>query len=312
SERLRRLANAMASASGLAAGDRRPILAAGAVGPVRVSIFDMPRNAQLGAQIDFTFPDLELGLSFRDASHFFFSEPSKLLPEDLRARHRLETEPAKGRPPIPFDDVAAFVRAVFHDVHGADELHFSDHHLSVYVKLADDEIPTMTRLAEIGARKAKEIGDAISALPFPAAVANARPKWERFAIEHDAFLVPTGPSIHGVVLRARVTAGDERTIGATLRTAWSRDVHAIDVDVDLRGAPLLAKTTFPSKEIPNEHALAVRAAFPTVTIAEDGLSAHLAGAAWQDDPAPLYSALETFFSWVLQTRKEKRQDSPYR
>ncbi|MEO8799904.1 MAG: sporulation protein, partial [Polyangiaceae bacterium] len=269
SERLVRLASAMARASGLAPGDRRPILASGNIGPVTVSILDMPRNAQLGAQLELTFPDLELGLVFRDAG--MFSGASPMLPERMRARHQLRLEPDGDRPPAPPETVSAFAEAIFADVWNAEELRLSDHHLSAYVKLADDEEPTMVALARTATERAKVIAEAITALPFPAVVAHGRPTWQHFAEEHGAFLVPSGPSIHGLVLRARVTAGDERTLGTTIRTGWSHEGPALRVDVDLRGAPLLAKTMFPTKETLNAKAMTVRAAFPGVTIAEDGL-----------------------------------------
>ncbi len=310
SERLARLAEAMARASGLTPGDRRPILASGNIGPVTVSILDLPRNAQLGAQLDLSFPDLELGLRFREAG--FFAAASPMLPERMRARHQLLLEPDRGRPPAPAEAVSAFADAIFADVWNADELRLSDHYLSAYVKLADDEEPTMVALARVAANRARAIGEAIAALPFPAVVAHARPAWQRFAEDHSAFLVPSGPSIHGLVLRARVTAGDERTLGATIRTGWSDEAPALHVDVDLRGAPLLAKTMFPANEALNGKAMTVRAAFPGVTIAEDGLSARLAGGSWGEELRPVLSVLETFFEWVLETRGEKQHDSPYR
>lgn len=310
SERLARIASAMARATGLAQGDRRPILVSGSVGPVTVSLLDMPRNAQLGAQLELTFPDLELGLVFRDPG--IFSAASPMLPEKMRDRHQLLLEPDDGRPPASADAVSAFTDAIFAEIWSADELRLSDHYLSAYMRLADDEEPTMVGLARLAAKRASAIGEAITALPFPTAVANARPAWQRFADEHGAFLVPSGPSIHGLVLRARVDAGDERALGATIRTGWSDEPRALCVDVDLRGAPLLAKTVFPAEETLDARVRTVRATFSGVTIAEDGLSARVVGAGWSEELGPVLSVLETFFDWVLETRGEKRHDSPYR
>ena len=125
--------------------------------------------------------------------------------------------------------------------------------------------------------------------------------------------MPTGPSLHGLAFRARVLDGDERVIGASIRTKWTKNGPTTHVDVDLRNSPLpkVAWAELES-ETPSERIRAVRALFPSAHVMTHGTGATLNRPEWTPDPRSLLSAIETFFEWVLEARGERRQDLPYR
>ncbi len=313
SERLRLLAAAMAQNSGLREGPT-PLLAFGEVaGAIGVKISDAPRSGRMGVDVDLTFPDVELGVSFRPLGMLEGFRASPLLPRPLSDRYLLRCAPRDDRPAVEEAALSAFVLAVLEDAEAADEVRFSDHHLGMHLPIPNDELPRMIDLARAATTKAKEIAEAIAALPFPAAVSAARPAWQATAVEQNAFLVPTGPSLHGLTFRARVLAGEERTIRASLRTRWTKDGPTIHVDVDLENAPLpKAAWAELESETPSERLRAVRALFPSSHVLAQGNGATLDRPEWAEDPRSLLSAIETFFWWVLDTRGERRSDLPYR
>jgi hypothetical protein len=150
-------------------------------------------------------------------------------------------------------------------------------------------------------------------------MAAARPAWLATAAENaergerGAFLVPTGPSLHGLVVRARVLGGEERAIGVTLRTAWKKGVATTHADVDLASAPIPSGAFGQlAGESPTENLRAVLAIFPTAHALSNGASATLARAGAVDDPRALLPALEAFLAWVLEVRGERRAELPYR
>ena len=313
SERLRRIAAAMAQSSGLHEG-RAPTLVEGNVfGPVAVRISDAPRSGGLGIDVDIIFPDVELGIAFRPLGVLEGFRTSPLLEGRLADRYLLRCAPSDARPPVDDVPLASFVRRLLADAEGADEIRFSDHHLGIHVPIPNDELPRMVDIARAAHAKAKAIADAIASLPFPASLSAGRLAWQATAVEQNAFLVPTGPSLHGLVFRARVLAGEERTIGASLRTRWTKEGPTIHVDVDLRNAPLpKAAWAELESETPSERLRAVRALFPSSQVLAQGNGATLDRPQWASDPRELLSAIETFFGWVLDARGERRSDLPYR
>jgi hypothetical protein len=305
SERLQRLAAAMAQSTGLREG-RAPVLVEGAVGPVGLRIADAPREARLGIDVDLTFPDVELGIAFRPLGMLEGFRESPLLPAALANRYLLRCTNEDAT-------VSSFLNTVLDDLAQADEIRFSDHHLGLHFPLPNDEPERMVAIARAAHARAKAIGDAVTRLPFPAAILAAQPAWQATAAEQNAFLVPTGPSLHGLSFRARVLGGEERAIGATIRTVWTKEGPVNHIDVDLRAAPLSeAACAELESESPTDRAQALRAAFPEAHVHAQGRGATLERADWSADPRALLPAIETFFWWLLEVRGERRADAPYR
>jgi len=305
SERLQRLAALMAQATGLREG-RAPLLVEGAAGPVALRIADAPREARLGLDVDITFPDLELGIVFRPLGLLEGFRASPLLPPALAQRFLLRSTREDAA-------LSSFMATVLEDLASADEIRFSDHHLGLHFVLPNDEPDRMVELARVAHARAKAIADAIGRLAFPAATQAARPAWQATAGEQGAFLVPTGPSLHGLSFRARVLGGEERVMGATIRTVWTEAGPINHVDVDLRGAPLpeAARADLESGT-PSDGLRAVRAYFPSAHVLAQGHGATLERGDWSADPRALLPAIETFFWWLLDARGERRADLPYR
>jgi hypothetical protein len=171
----------------------------------------------------------------------------------------------------------------------------------------------MVEIARSAHAKAKTIADAIAKLPFPESAASARPAWEAIAAEQSAFLVPTGPSLHRLSFRARVLGGEERVIGASFRTVWTKEGPQTHADVDLRAAPLPKEAWAELvAETPTERMRAVRVWFPEAHPLERGLGVTLERHEFTPDPRVLLPAIEAFLWWVLDVRGERRADVPYR
>lgn len=311
-ERLRRISGVMAAATGLRQG-RPPALVEGSHGLVAFRVSDAPRDGRLGIDADVTFPDVDLGIELRPLGMLEGFRSSPLLPDALGHRYLLRASPEDARPAPDEDALRAFFAAVLGDLAGAEEIRLSDHHLGAHFPLPNDEDKRMVAVAQIVAAKAKVVGEAIARLPFPAPVAAARPTWEAVAAEQSAALVPSGPSLHGLVFRARVLTGEERSATAALRTVFTKSGPQTHVDVDLRAAPL-PKAAWAELEAPapGERLRAVRAVFPVAHMHAQGGSVTLEQRGFASDPRPLLSAIETFFAWVLEARGERRVDSPYR
>jgi hypothetical protein len=312
SERLRRIASEMAQSTGLREG-HPPTLVEGVAGPVAVRVADAPRDAKLGIDVDILFPDVELGIEFRPLGLLEGFRSSPLLPEAVAPGHLLRCGTDDGRPPVDDAAVAGFVSVLLGDLAQGESLRLSDHHLGVHLPIPNDELPRMIEIARAAHGKATAIAEAIARLPFPDSLAAARPAWLATAAEQSAFLVPTGPSLYGLAFRARVLDGDERVIGATIRTRWTKSGPTTHVDVDLRSAPLpKAAWAELESETPSERMRAVRALFPSAHVMAQGNGATLDRPEWTPDPRTLFSAIETFFMWVLEARGERRQEMPYR
>ncbi len=313
SERLRRIASEMAQSTGLREG-RPPTLVEGMVaGPVVVRVTDAPRDAMLGIDVDIVFPDVELGIEFRPLGVLEGFRSSPLLPAAVATGYLLRCGTDDGRPAIEDAVVSHFVGVLLGDLAQYESLRLSDHHLGVHLPIPNDELPRMIEIARVAHAKATAIADAITGLPFPDSLAASRPAWLATAAEQSAFLVPTGPSLHGLAFRARVLDGEERMIGAAIRTKWTKSGPTIHVDVDLRNSPLpKAAWAELESETPSERIRAVRALFPSAHVMAQGNGATLDRPEWTPDPRAILSAIETFFEWVLEARGERRQDMPYR
>ena len=323
SERLRRNAAAMAQATGLAVA-RPPGLVEGSVGPVVLRIDDVAREGHLGLGAELSFPDLELGITFRPLGALEGFRDSPLLPEGSRIRDKylLRCKPEDERPPVPDDVLRAFFAALFAGFEQADDIRLADHHVGVHFPLPHDESPRMIEAAQLLQARASEIGQQIARLPFPAPVAQTRPAWEAMAVEQGAVLVPTGPSLHGIVFRARVLTGEERSITASIRTVWKKPgprvsagtgpIPEAQIEIDLRSSPLpSAAWAALASSTPSDLLRAVRASFTTIEPLAGGGGVTLERQ-WTPDPHALLSPIATFFDWVLDFRGERRVDSPYR
>jgi hypothetical protein len=312
-ERLRRIASVMAQNSGLREGHPPTLVEGNVAGPVAVRITDAPRGAHLGIDVDIAFPDVELGIDFRPLGLLEGLRGSPLLPPPVAIGYLLRCGKDDGRPAVDDAVLSAFVDVVLGDVAQHESLRFSDHHLGIHVPIPNDELPRMIEIARAAHAKATAIVDAIARLPFPEALAAARPAWLATAAEQSAFVVPSGPSIHGLVFRTRVIDGDSRTIRVAIRTKWTKKGPTTHVDLDLKDAPLpqVAWAELES-ETPSERMRAVRALFPSAHVMAQGNGATLERPEWTPDPRALFSAIETFFMWVLEARGERRQEMPYR
>jgi len=308
SDRLRLTAAAMASAVGFGVA-RAPRLLEGAVGAVGVTVTDAPYEGRLGVDVDFTFPSLHVDIAMRPLGMLDGFRDSPLLPRAFRDRYLLRCAEAR------VDDaaLASLFEVMLDGLAGAEALRLSDHHLGFHLFIANDEGERMVAVAREVREKARAIGEAIARLPFPPSLAGARPAWEATAVEQSAILVPSGPSLHGIALRARVLGGEERVVPVAIRTRWSEQGPRTCVDLDLRACPLPKEGVL---ELVGEHGprdgrvRAAYAVFGGVQLTATSLT--LEHGAWTPDPRVLLSPVESLFGWILDVRGERRVDAPYR
>lgn len=312
SQRLDGLAGAMSAATGLRRG-RAPVLVEGSEGPVSVRVTDAPRGAVLGVDVDFTFPDVELGTTFHALGVLEGFRQSPLLPPPLADRYLLRCDPPDARPPIPPPALSAFFAAILGGVTAANAVRLSDHHLGIHFPIPNDEVERMVSFARWAQAHARAIADAVARLPFPETVTSAQAAWRATAAEETAALVPTGPSLHGLSLRARTLGGEERVLGVSLRTAWVSARPTTRVEVDLSGAAVPAEACAElDSDAPSERLRPLRAVFPTTSALADGRGVTLASPEWFADPRVALRALEPLLDFVLEARGERRVISPYR
>lgn len=312
SERLRRVSMAMAQASGLRQG-LPPVLVDGAQGPVSLRLVDSARGGNIGVLVEMTYPEVELGIRFRPLGVLEGFRESPLLPAGLRDQYLLRAEPEAGRSPVADADLQAFFGAVLAELGKPDEVRLSDHHFALHYTLPNDEVERMTEIARFARSRAESLADAIARLPFPPELSASRAAWQAVAAEQSATLVPTGPAIHGVAMRARVVGGEERGLVAAIRTITTKKGPRTRVEVDLRGAPLPKPARAELEaEAPIDRVRPVRAVFPEAHVLGDGATVTLERDGFTQDPRALLSALETFLWWVLEVRGERRADAPYR
>lgn len=299
-ERLRDIAVVMAKGTGLRTG-RLPTLIEGEVGPVRLGLVDAPRGAELGLQVDLTYPDLALGIDFRKVTVLDAFRSSPLLAEALAKKHLLRcTNDAP--------ELRSFFDVVLDDVEIAEDVRFSDHHLGFRLRIPDDDPERMLEIAQITQRRAKALAAAIGQLSFPAPAQGARLAWQATAEEQSAFLVPTGPALHGLSFRVRVLVGEERLISAVIRTEWTPTGARHHVDLDLGDAPLPAAACLTLDADPQARGPYWHAAHAL----GDGHGATLEWEGFAPDPRVLLPGIDHFIGWVLEQRCERRVDLPYR
>ena len=257
------------------------------------------------------FPDVELGTSFRPLGLLDGFRDSPLLAEEIRKGYFLRCEPHAHAPSVDDATLTSFFGTLTAGLAGADELRLSDHHIGAHFALADDDGKRMVELALFLRAKAMAIADAIARLPFPNAVAANRATWQAVASEQGAFLVPTGPSLHGLTFGAQLFDGEQRVLRASIRTVWSASGPATRVEIDLSQAAV-PETAWAELEGDGarELARAVREVFPAPHIHQGGATLERAG--FTADPRELFSGIEAFFAWVLEARGERRADAPYR
>lgn len=305
SERLAGLARAVAEETGFAVG-RLPIFASGRVGPMSVYIADGPREGRIGLDIEMEFPDLELGIVYRPLGVLEGFRQSPFLPPGLAASHFLRVDPARaegGEIPVPVPDEALedLFDTIFHGLDSRNEVRLSDHHFGLHLVLRGDGRDDVVEAARWTKERAEAISREIGRLPFAALHPDAEAAWRATAREEKAFLLPHVPALHGITIAARVMGGESRVLGVTLRTRRDKTIAA---DLDLRAAPLPAGADIAA-------ASAVIAVFPRYRI-HSLERVTLEGADFAPDPRRLLAVLETFLGWLVETRGEKRTDSPYR
>lgn len=308
-ERLVRLAAAMATATGFAQG-RLPTLVTGNVGPVAVTLTDSPQEGNIGVDIAFDFPNLGLGTSFRPLGMLEGFRQSPLLPVALANQYLLRAEQeGKSAEPVAVEALGAFYTALLSGFSVANEVRLADHHLGVRQPLANDGAEAMTSLAQWTRARAEIIAQAIARLPFAPSRAAAAPAWTATAAEQNAFLLPHLPAIVGLTLTSRIVGGEQRAIGLELRTQAD---GTIDAELDLRAAPLPRPAWAAlEKETDLPELRAVRAVFSRIEV-HSTERITLAGAPFAPDPRALLSTVEVFFWWLLDARGERRADAPYR
>lgn len=295
-ERLGLLAAAMADASGLRQG-RLPVLVEGRAGCVGIEVRDSPRAGRIGVEIGFDFPDLALGIGFRPIAENDESR-SLFLPEEVADRYLMTISPER---PIAADELRAFFGVLFRSTNNAGEIRFDDRSLTFYFRLAGDGSKDVIFCARWAKERAEILAAAISRLPFSPPFEASATAWAAMAAEQGAHLYPHVPAIHGLRIGTRIASGEQRELGLTLRT---RADGTVTVDVDLRDAPV--------PKDPNLDGLRpVREVFPKVEI-HTPERVSLEGAAFPAVPALLLATLETFLSWLLDVRGERRSDGPYR
>lgn len=311
-DRLLTIAAVMAQGSGLEKGEP-PTLVEGTIEGVTVRVTDAPERGELGIDVVFGYPDVELGIELRPRGLLDGRRGESGLPPALANQYALGRAPKGARPDVDDDAFEAFVAAMLADLGDVRRVRFSDHHLGVHIAVAKDDPTWLVAMARAARARASAIAGSVARLPFPASVASSRPAWQATAIEQGAFLVPTGPSLHGLTFRVREPGGDERAFGVTLRTLWGPDGPFTHVDVDLREAPLpgAAKAEIEG-ETTSERLRPARAVFPSAYVLREGQGVVLERPSFTAEPRSLLPALEALFWWVLEARGERRQGSPYR
>lgn len=307
-ERMQLLAQAMARVPGLRMG-RYPVLVEGELGAVHMRVVDSPLGSRLGVEVDLQLPSVDLGLTLRQKGLFDLGS-SSLLPEALARDYVLRRAEEDGSAPIEDAAVAAFVEAVTANLEDAADIRLADHRLAFHLAIHEDTESTYQGVARLAVAKAKQVLEAVAALPPPAAI--DRRAWEAMAAEQRALLVPSRPALHGVVLAARVLGGDERALQASLRAVWeeARPV-GVEWSVDLRAMPLPAQVLSKLAEATlADAAPALASHFAEAQI--EGTTVVLRADGWHEDPRAWMPGLEAFFAWALETRGERTSQSAYR
>jgi hypothetical protein len=312
SGRLRYVTAAMARASGLREG-RLPVLCEGASGPVSIRVTDVGREGRLGVMIDLTFPDVELGTTFRQPHNLASLGTAALFPAPLRDGYGHHLDGGSRRVAVAPEALEAFFQAVLGELGKPDEVRMTDRSLALHYPIPNDEVERMSAIAVFAKSKADQVAAAIAALPFPPELGAHRATWQTFAATEGATLVPSGPAIHGVVVRARILGGEERALRASVRTIWSKGAPSTRLEIDLAAAPLpKAARGELEAEVVVERVRAIRALFPEGHVANEGQMVTLERPGFTEDPRAITAALDAVLAWTLDARGERRADSPYR
>lgn len=314
-DRLNKIAAAMASATGLARG-RLPLLVEGQVGPIHVRMTDGPRGGGVGLDIDFELPDLGLGIVFRPQGKLLAKRIPKLSGRELDISRQSPLLPRRlaggsyllrvGGPesvlviPPPEEALKKLFAALFYDLEPQNEARLTDRHLGFHLVLRSDNLDEMVKCAAWAKSRAEAVAAAIAELPFAALHPEAEAAWKATAREENGFLLPHIPAIHGLSVSTQILGGELRELGVTLRTRHDRTIAA---DLDLRTAPLPSGAGTPPP--------AVQSVFPIFRV-HSAEKSTLDGAPFAPDPRSLLSTLEVFLSWLLEVRGERRSESAYR
>lgn len=324
-ERLRQLTQFVSERTGLRPG-APPVFVEGAVGPVRFSLADRIEGGAPRVALQFTYPDLGLGLLARPLGMLDgFKE--KNLPGPLADRFLLEHRSKRFSPA----DSASFVAAAVDRLPGIEHFELSDHHLGFDTALHGDEGVALTALAEAARRRAKALADAIASLPSPPDFPTAA-RWRESATTllatHDGGgFVPSAPALVGLGRRVRTNTGEERSFWLSVRTEWhdGRPDTVITVDVDVPfGRALhegLASVKTDGKSALSEPLVrALRLLEATVTGSAEEASVQNASshqlrihrAGMLADPATSVPIFDALIAFALATRDERTVDAPYR
>jgi hypothetical protein len=324
-ERLRQLTHFVAERTGLSPG-AAPVFVQGAVGPVRFSLADRIEGGAPRVALQFTYPDIGLGLLARPIGMLDgFKE--KNLPGALADRYLLEQRSKRFGP----QEAAPFVAAATGQLPGFEHFEFSDHHLGFDVALHGDEGVALTTLAEFAKGRAKALATTIASLPSPTefpAAARWRESATTLLATHDGGgFIPSAPALIGLGRRVRTNTGEERAFWFSVTTEWhdERPDTVITVDADApfgRGLQegLAAAKSNGRSALSEPLFRALRLLEGTVTgTAEEAsvqnasayqLRIHRAGVL--ADPAASVPVFDALIAFALATREERTVDAPYR
>ncbi len=308
-ERLRRLAQEIASRSGLTAGEF-PVFVRGREGSVSFTLTDAPRGGLVRVEATFVFAPLGLDMELRPRGGLDGLRGSLLLPTNLRDRFFLRCEPPEGR----FDEAPLGEEGLHSALAGlasVDDVSMSDHHLTFHLTVTD-EVEHLVQIASFVAARAKTLAELIAGLPFPRALVAHRPAWEAAAREREGALVPSVPTIADVPLAVRTLAGEEHVFRMHLTTTWKGDVPQAWVDLDL-GLLTLPESASRALSGETEQALLepLRGMFPEMRLVGSSL-VRARASRFPEDPRALLSAAEGLVAWARDVRGERRVDAPYR
>lgn len=310
--RVERHAAAMVQATGLRPGEL-PLLVEGTVGSVRISIHDAPRDGMLGVRGHLEWPPLELGFRLSRKSLLDRLRTSVPLPAPLDEHYVLRRTPPDDVAYLDDRALKELILAFVGELRADDDVVLGDDELGIQRTLAEDTTHEAAAIATEMNSRAARIAAAIENLPF-AGDELERAAWRATATECGAALVPHVPALHGVPFRARVTAGEMRTLLASIRTRTEGDIRSVAVTLDLREVPLpdaaVALLEAPVTEGPRE-LVPVFAVLPNVVVV-DAKTIRLESPVWPRDPRKLLPAIETLFDWILDARGERKIAAPYR
>jgi hypothetical protein len=305
-QRLLLIGQQVATATGFSPG-QPPLLAAGRVGSVVVSIWDAPQGGHVGASVTFEFPDLDLDLTLRARSFLGKWRKDELLSVALREKFYADYNQDSG---LTDPAAAALFEGLLGQLPPPSAIQLADHHLRLDFMLAADGPAAFESLARLMVAHARRIGAAISNLPFPASLADQASTWRACAATERAALVPSGPALLGVVRSARVAGGETRTVRASLRGRVVSGGHGFTLHVACEGFALPPESATQAQHVTLEGA---RRVFTTVQIHTDHVTLERTVTTTERvGPGELLLAIEAVLAFMLEVRGERQVDAPYR